>query len=84
MSYFPSDHGFTTLPVEPPVRANDTFRLPTAEGLTEPTPYEMRVRRTHRDSGYWEVVFESGGHPARHGSITVMSTSAILRHMFAA
>ena len=82
---FPSDHGFTIAPTMPQVQANDTFRLFSAEGLTDPLePYEMRVVRTHRYSGYWEFVFESGGHPARHGSITIMSESEILRLMHAA
>lgn len=82
---FPSDHGFTTAPIMPLVHADDTFRLSSAEGLTDPlVPYEMRVVRPYRYFGYWEVVFESGGHPARHGSITVMPESEILRLMNAA
>lgn len=80
-----TDHGFTTLPADRCVRKGDLFRLPSAEGLTYPlVPYEMRVLREHRDYGYWEVVFESGGHPARHRSITVMSESDIRKHRDAA
>lgn len=82
MTYFSTDHGFYADAPAFRVHPNDTFRLFSAEGLTDPVvPYDMRVLRRHRDSGYWEVVFESGGHPARHRSITVMSETSILRHM---
>lgn len=58
------------------------FRTSTAECVTAPAqPYEWRVYRAHRDSGYWECVCMSGGHPARHSGIDVFSTSEILGHV---
>lgn len=57
------------------------FLLPTAECLVYPaTPYRVRVLSAHRDAGYWECVYESGGHPAQHGSIHVHSYRDIVSH----
>jgi hypothetical protein len=49
-----------------------TFRQRGACGV-----YRSRVRRPHRDAGYWETEILSGGHPALLGSIQIVAGHVI-------
>lgn len=62
------------------IRKGDIFYLPTAECVVAPAmPYTVKVLRPHRDVGYFECVYVSGGHPAQHNSIHVHSCHEIMR-----